>query len=383
MEDTTLSFACSDSVSSESCRVSQAPKIEATAADQTRSRSPAGTTAVRPPSEQQLQMLDQAADDWKVQPRVQPRNPSPRYRQQALEAYMQPLGHRSGIVVDSARISSSSSAQGPQLGRANREQCARQEGESLRVPGPAAEPDSAHELHLVSALNLLSDDSAAGMTFPVPRVLIRNDLACPSPAEVLADQCLQNGCISSQQLRELVQLLPCKPVGRHQAEHIAPPQEGRGIQFGGWVRGSQAGVMGNTRQFPQVTQLLSSMVRCLRPSGFFTTVFFSLNVPSGLHRDPNNHPDIENTIIPLGPFTGGELFEQDDHGSHQLDISGMKGQIKPVTMPFTSLKAKNWHQVLLWSGDRFVLGAYHIRDPWRLSAHDKQHLKEMGMRLWL
>ena len=39
--------------------------------------------------------------------------------------------------------------------------------------------------------------------------------------------------------------------------------------------------------------------------------------------------------------------------------------------------------VLPWDGDRFVLGSFHIRDPWRLKECDKQCLIDMGMRLYL
>ena len=113
----------------------------------------------------------------------------------------------------------------------------------------------------------------------------------------------------------------------------------------------------------------------------FSTTFLTLNVPIGPHKDPHNHAAVENTLIPLALFSGGEVFEEDNEGTHQLERSGLNGNIKSITMPFTSLRARRWHLLLPWMGDRFVLGSFHIRDMWRLQVDAEQHLKDMGMQL--
>ena len=53
----------------------------------------------------------------------------------------------------------------------------------------------------------------------------------------------------------------------------------------------------------------------------------------GLHsdRDPHNHQDVPNTLIPLSVFSGGQLFVESEEGDVCLDQHGrVRGYIYPI-----------------------------------------------------
>ena len=90
---------------------------------------------------------------------------------------------------------------------------------------------------------------------------------------------------------------------------------------------------------------------------------------------------MENTLIPLSSFQGGELFVEAEDGQYKLDSDGTLGNVLPLTLPDTAFWARRRHAVLPWTGDRFVLGLYHVRNPEWLRAEDRSFLSEMGMQL--
>ena len=157
--------------------------------------------------------------------------------------------------------------------------------------------------HVISALSLYQGDAEAGMTFTVPVEVSENRFRPGTRADELASECLNLGRVTFQQMRVLLELLPAQEVKRFQAPvqvaQASPTMApGKGIQFGGWVFSGNAGVMNHTKQYPNVTQLLSCIVRSLRPDGNFSTLFLSFNVSTGLHRNSHNHAAVLNTIIP-------------------------------------------------------------------------------------
>ena len=139
--------------------------------------------------------------------------------------------------------------------------------------------------------------------------------------------------------------------------------------------------MSKTREFPNVVKLLCRIAHTMRENGCYSTVFLALNVPSGIHSDPHNRAEVENTLIPLSSFQGGELFVEAEDGQYKLDSDGTLGNVLPLTLPDTAFWARRRHAVLPWTGDRFVLGLYHVRNPEWLRAEDRSFLSEMGMQL--
>ena len=116
------------------------------------------------------------------------------------------------------------------------------------------------------------------MTYTVPVEVSENRFRPGTRADELASECLNLGRVTFQQMRVLLELLPAQEVKRFQAPvqvaQASPTMApGKGILFGGWVFSGNAGVMNHTKQYPNVTQLLSCIVRSLRPDGNFSTPF--------------------------------------------------------------------------------------------------------------
>ena len=123
------------------------------------------------------------------------------------------------------------------------------------------------------------------------------------------------------------------------------------------------------------------LVQALSPDSLFSNVFLHLSFPSGIHADSHNHTSIDNTLIPLGVWGGGELWCEDPGGSYLLNPEGPAGTLHSISMPCLRFNSRMRHAVLPWNGDRFVLGAYHIRDEWRLSSENAAFLSEQGFKL--
>ena len=241
-------------------------------------------------------------------------------------------------------------------------------------------PDSTHDERVIAVLSQPIEEDAAGIDFVPPRNVY--DICPVNSPDALACSWLMSGRVTFKQLRRLFDFLPTIITRRHQAPHITTTTEARAIHFGAWVHGGNIGLTTSCAPFPNVVKLLCRILHTLHPQGYYSTVFLAMNVPSGVHSDPHNHSEVENILVPLSKFTGGELFVADKHGSFKLDSEGLTGSITPITLPYTSFWARRKHAVLPWQGDRFLLGSYQVRNSEWLKASDKRRLEELGMKLW-
>ena len=92
-------------------------------------------------------------------------------------------------------------------------------------------------------------------------------------------------------------------------------------------------------------------------------------------------PTYSQYIIPLSRWTGGEIWCANLQGTVQLQSGSPRGVLKSIVMPYTRFNARLPHAVLPWVGNRYVLGAFHIRDDWRLKDSDSDFLESLGFRL--
>ena len=256
------------------------------------------------------------------------------------------------------------------------------------TPGPTVqaqqqdlEPatDVASSRRIISVLSRPLDDDNAGIDFELPDNVF--DTSPMNTPDALACSWLMSGRVTFKQLRKLFDMLPTVVTKRHQSPHITTTTEARAIHFGAWVHGGNIGITTNCANFPNVVKLLCRLLHTLHPQGLYSTVFLALNVPSGVHSDPHNHSEVENVLVPLSNFTGGDLFVADKHGSFKLDCEGLTGCIKPITLPYTTFWARRKHAVLPWQGNRFLMGSYHVRNSEWLKKSDQQRLEELGMKL--
>ena len=107
-------------------------------------------------------------------------------------------------------------------------------------------------------------------------------------------------------------------------------------------------------------RLLCSIEHSVSEDGaFLNCVFLSYNIPSAPHKDSNNHRDVCNMLIPLSVWRGGELWVARFRGSVQA------GHVRSILPPCLKFDARKLHDVMPWSGDRFLLGTFHTRDDCR------------------
>ena len=88
---------------------------------------------------------------------------------------------------------------------------------------------------------------------------------------------------------------------------------------GAFVYGHMAGVTLNATGLRYVSAALAAVIRSVAPGTWFSSASITLNVRSGVHRDLNNFPSIENTLVPLTCFGRGELWLADSSGDHVLE----------------------------------------------------------------
>ena len=231
-----------------------------------------------------------------------------------------------------------------------------------------------------SALSLYTDEEHAGIVLSVP-TWDWNDPVPVQPAEALAQGCLRMKYVTFAQMSRLFDMLSPKVHGRHISQAIDTLETPRSFTIGASIFSGMAAVHTRTRTAVWTARLLTGLIQSLSPSSLFSTVFLHRNVPSGLHVDAHNHTGIFNTLVPLSRWKGGELWCSSPQGAIQLHPGGPKGELRQILMPCCRFNARLPHATMPWTGDRFILGAFHIREDWRLKEADADFLASLGFCL--
>ncbi|CAE7290437.1 unnamed protein product [Symbiodinium sp. CCMP2592] len=177
-------------------------------------------------------------------------------------------------------------------------------------------------------------------------------------------------------------LLPAQQATRNVSEQHFGPTLPCYFGTGAYIFGGQAGVNAHARAFPWVTRLLCSVVRSLCPAAYFSNVFLSYNIASKPHVDCHNHRHVPNYLIPLSRWEGGDLWVASPRGCTQREPEGPCGRVMPISLPYISFNPRVQHAVLPWTRNRFVLGAFHIREDWRLNDASSDFLSDQGFQLY-
>ena len=233
----------------------------------------------------------------------------------------------------------------------------------------------------LSSLSLHSEDEHKGLAIRDFRHSDWVQTPVDSEADSFAKLCLDSLWVPYHAMFRLTTLLRMEPAKRMLSTVVSGPSSPKSICFGAFVFGSQAGLHNTTRTHVWVVRLLCSIVRSLCDEALFSNVFLSLNIPSAPHKDSNNHACVNNILIPLSVWEGGELWVSSPRGSTSLEPGGEPGHVHVIEPPCLQFDARRLHAVLPWSGDRYLLGAFHIRDDWRLKHEDAGFLEDQGFRL--
>ena len=250
-----------------------------------------------------------------------------------------------------------------------------EEAESERMSHEAAASLDAYSPSMAMSI---SDANEAGFNLHPPAAFDENAILPDSECERVAFAALQNKWVTEDTLLHLAQLLPNRSRN-FQENGGAGQQMSCVFNVGAYIHGSSSGVMLNTTGYLHVTMLLTSVVVSAAPDAWFSSISFSLNTKSGVHRDQNNHKLIPNHIVPASTFGRGELWIADPSGDHHNE--GILGRLGPVTKPFLRFYARQQRASMDWNGNRLVVISYHVRNPELLSAGDKTLLGRLGFAL--
>ena len=195
-------------------------------------------------------------------------------------------------------------------------------------------------------------------------------------AEVYANRVLTAGRhIMPEDIEMLMEMLPTMTQPRE------TDVEGKTWSTGAFVHGGVAGLRVPTRKFPETTRLLAQYVRQTLPDHKFSSVCLSLNNKVNYHRDVNNSG--LTAVMPISEFEGGEVWIEEEGGDdieHYKDKE-RRGRLHRVEDGPVIFDPKKNHLVKNWTGERLVLIAYGIREPWRLVPRDREQLDALDFNL--
>ena len=216
-----------------------------------------------------------------------------------------------------------------------------------------------------------------GFNLLVPNGLRLDALSAEHESEHIAMQALLNRWLWEEDLLALTLHLPS--CTRH-FQHSLEMNGSCSFLMGAYIHGCSAGILNNSKRFPLVTLLITSVVRSVAPQAWFSSAGISLNDQSNAHKDSNNSAVVQNTLIPASHFQHGELWLEDGTGQHEVE--GRLRRLVPLVRPFICFNPRVRHATQAWLGNRLVIIGYHVRNPEFLSAADKIELCRIGFRLY-
>ena len=108
-----------------------------------------------------------------------------------------------------------------------------------------------------------------------------------------------------------------------------------------------------------------------------TTISLICNVQSLIHMDSHNDDQTCNLILPFSVYGGGELWVEHNAGNIKLTTDGPSGILHNTPEPVIFQPRKR-HATMPWTGQRYSLIAYHVRQAERIPRHDVQYLTQLG-----
>ncbi|CAE7229711.1 unnamed protein product [Symbiodinium sp. CCMP2592] len=160
-----------------------------------------------------------------------------------------------------------------------------------------------------------------------------------------------------QQCLSFFDSLPHESVGTKTESHR--DQVGKAFYSGMYSKGV-VGLRTSVHRHPEEVKVLTSLIRAVEPTMLFSSLVVTEDSQVGVHKDAQN-ACIQNLVIPMTRFGGGELLLEDPKGRRA------KGPIHVTALDLS--RALSWQYVkrLVQAGDVFVV---HLSPPARGSFAD-------------
>ena len=147
-------------------------------------------------------------------------------------------------------------------------------------------------------------------------------------------------------------------------DHVA-----KSFYAGMYTHGGISDLRSSCRMHPDAIKLFTSLIRAVHPKQLFTSLAALDGSQNSVHRDSRN-ACVQNLVIPLTRFSGGELFLEKSNGKlHTLSDCSMRGEsISLAQGPVAFDAAKLSHGGLPSPDRRVVLIAYCLKGSSRLGC---------------
>ncbi|CAE7242070.1 unnamed protein product [Symbiodinium sp. CCMP2592] len=173
--------------------------------------------------------------------------------------------------------------------------------------------------------------------------------------------------------------LPNESVGTKTQSHR--DQVGKAFYSGMYSKGV-VGLRTSVHRHPEEVRVLTSLIRAVDPTLLFSSLVVTEDSRVGVHKDVQN-VCIQNLVIPMTRFGGGELLLEDPAGSlvQRGEVSFRARAVSldqgPIAFDARSVR----HSVNPSRGRRVVLIAYCLKGSDRLATEESQLLRNLGFAL--
>ena len=197
-------------------------------------------------------------------------------------------------------------------------------------------------------------------------------------AESFAQRCLDVGSVQSDDIIQLISLLPSETPAR--APDPSDQHNCFSFTCGAYVHGGVLGLRGNTLRFPLTSKVLAQYARQWIGDMPFTSLALLANLATPLHADRNNAKGFDNFLIGVSKFKDGGLWLESSQGLSPAPAphSHLSGDVLPVSEQCIYFDAHLRHATMPWSGNRFVLAGFVIKGYEAISTSDHAQLLEQG-----
>ncbi|CAE6931894.1 unnamed protein product, partial [Symbiodinium sp. CCMP2592] len=169
------------------------------------------------------------------------------------------------------------------------------------------------------------------------------------------------------------------------------------IIIGAWIFSGMTGITTSVDRHAQLTKYLIAFMKSRGLKDTFTSICINHGGNRRVHRDLLNHDDSLNHTLGVGSYHGGSVWveRKDDTPVFRREgVAGGKSKCVKVTGGLEvngrvydthdrmlSFHPKLWHQAQPWTGDRWTITAYTIRDVDGLSWEKSKSLMSLGFQL--
>ncbi|CAE7441018.1 MBF1B [Symbiodinium sp. CCMP2592] len=169
------------------------------------------------------------------------------------------------------------------------------------------------------------------------------------------------------------------------------------IIIGAWIFSGMTGVTNSVDRHAQLTKYLIAFMKSRGLKDTFTSICINHGGNRRVHRDLLNHDNSLNHTLGVGSYQGGSVWveQKDDFPVFRREgVAGGKSKCVKVTGGLEvdgrvydthdrmlSFHPKLWHQAQPWTGDRWTITAYTIRDVDGLSWEQSKSLMSLGFQL--